>query len=204
MSEQQIIAVVGGTGAQGGGLVRAILKDDGEAEEVVQETYLRAFTHLEGLVEVTSLSAWLARVATNEALMRLRRRHPMMELSEVSDQDLEIGISIQSTPDSPEAAAARGEIRGLLEAAIDELPLGFRAVFVLRALEEMSVEETADCLGLRQETVKTRFYRAKRGLRRSLSAQLHATLDEAFPFAGARCDRIVANVCAELGLVERA
>ena len=105
--------------------------------------------------------------------------------------------------DSPEAAAARGEIRGLLEAAIDELPLGFRAVFVLRALEEMSVAETADCLGLRQETVKTRFYRAKRGLRRSLSAQLQATLEEAFPFAGARCDRIVATVCAQLGLVER-
>ncbi|MEM7222192.1 MAG: RNA polymerase sigma factor [Pseudomonadota bacterium] len=185
-------------------IARSILKDEAEAEEVVQETYLTAFTHLEGLVEVTCLSAWLARVATNQALMCLRRRQPTTELNEVSDQEIALEPIGGAAPDSPEAAAARSEIRGLLESAIDDLPLDFRTVFVLRALEEMSVAETADCLGLRQETVKTRFHRAKRGLRRSLSAQLQATLVEAFPFAGRRCDRIVAAVCQRLGLSQQA
>lgn len=188
---------------------RSILGNEAEAEEVVQETYLKAYTRLDGFAGRSGLTTWLVRIAVNEALDRLRRRMPLADLDELTDSSMSAGTSL--TPSmaalggmaSPEASAARGEIRDLLESAIDALPQAQRSVFVLRALEQFSVEDTSNSLGIPIATVKTRFHRAKRHLRRSLSNTLQSALGDSFPFAGRRCDRVVAGVLARLGLESR-
>jgi RNA polymerase sigma-70 factor, ECF subfamily len=170
-------------------VARTILRDDAEAEEALQDAYLRAFAGIGAFKGEASLATWLTRIAINEALMRLRRRRDTSEL------DFE-------TPDpapSPEQNAARRELRGLVERALDSLPADFRAVFILRAVEQMSVEEAAAALGIPQATVKTRFFRARRHLRDLLGEALAAALGDSFPFAGARCDRLVGRVLARLG-----
>ncbi len=182
-------------------LARSILRDDAEAEDAVQETYLRAFTRLDAFRGEASLATWLTRIIMNESLGRLRRRRPTAEL-ECADQEAMSGSAAasSSTLPSPEGQAARAEIRRLVESAIDALPANFRTVFILRAVEQLSVEETAACLGILAETVKTRHHRAKRLLREALSRELGGMLEGAFPFAGARCDRINERVLARLGL----
>jgi RNA polymerase sigma-70 factor (ECF subfamily) len=187
-------------------LARSIVKDDSEAEDVLQESYIRAFTKLEGFRGEASLGTWLATIVANEALQRVRRRRPTVELDAIAETQAASGED--GTPQSegarPEHEAARHEIRRLIERAVDKLPLDFRAVFVLRAIEQMSIEETAVALGIRPETVKTRFHRANRQLRAALGADLDRIFDSAFPFLGARCDRIVAAVLARLGVAARA
>ena len=189
-------------------LARSILKDDSEAEDTVQEVYVRAFSGLKDFRNDASLSTWLSRIAINEALICLRKRRPMAELKEVDEMALCIGnpeLAAFGIHDrgNPEELATRREIRALLERAIDALPTAFRSVFMLRAVEQMSVEETADCLGILEQTVKTRFHRARRLLRKALGVEITALLPEAFPFADARCDRIVAATLSRLELVER-
>ena len=189
---------------------RSILKDEAEAEDVVQETYIRAYLKLDQFAGNASLSTWLVRIAINEALMRRRKTAPlngMDAMTDLSDEtNPETGLNGfglwagRGVPDNPEAGAARGEIRRFLEQAIDQLPAPFRTVFMLRAIEEFSTEDTAACLGIPQATVKTRFHRAKRLLREGLSQQLEAMLADTFPFAGSRCDRIVAGVLGRLEL----
>jgi RNA polymerase sigma-70 factor (ECF subfamily) len=187
-------------------LARGILDDDAEAEEAVQESYVRAFTHLGGFKGESSLATWLARIVCNEALGRLRRRRPTVDLDDVSDTlaaDGE-GGAIAEEAINPEHAVARHEIQRAIEAAVAALPSSFRAVFMMRAIEQMSIEETATCLGIPPDTVKTRFHRANRLLRQALSAQFAAILDGAFPFAGARCDDLMSRVLERLppGIVE--
>jgi RNA polymerase sigma-70 factor (ECF subfamily) len=183
---------------------RSILRDDSEAEDAVQEAYVRAFTHLAEFRGDAELSTWLTRIIINEAMGRLRRQRPTVELA-VLDAPQEnpnarvIPFPLGDNADNPERSAARREIRRLLECAIDELPEPFRLVFVLRAVEEMSIEETASYLKLRPETVKTRLHRARRLLRQKLDAHLASALTDAFPFAGARCARIVEAVLDRLG-----
>lgn len=186
-------------------LTRSILKNDAEAEEVVQETYVKAFTHQADMAKVENLPAWLARIAVNEAISQLRRRKPEASLELMTDGEINDGpdgMAGRATGD-PEIAAARSEIRRALEAAIDDLPQAFRTVFVLRAIEEFSVEETAACLDIPSDTVKTRFHRAKRNLKQALDQQVQAALSGVFPFAGERCDRIVAKVLARPELQAR-
>jgi len=185
-------------------VARGVLNDEAEAEDVVQETYVRAFTHLDGFRGEAQLSTWLTRIALNEALGRLRRRRTMVSLNAVdaiSDQGEARVIYLPSARQNsdPEAAAARAEVRRLLECAVDQLPDPFRMVFVLRDIEEMSTEETAAHLGLRPETVKTRLHRARRLLRQSLNRTLLSALADAFPCAGARCARITEAVLHKLG-----
>ncbi|HSH38884.1 MAG TPA: RNA polymerase sigma factor [Chthoniobacterales bacterium] len=174
-------------------LARGILRDDSEAEDAVQEAYVRAFMHLTEFRGDAKLSTWLTRIALNEALGRLRRQRLTVELTVLDSAHERRGAEIIPFPltdaaaDNPERSAARREIRHLLERAVDDLPEPFRIVFVMRAIEEMSVEETAAYLNLRPETVKTRLHRARRLLREKLDAQLASTLTDAFPFAGARC-----------------
>ncbi|HEY1261454.1 MAG TPA: RNA polymerase sigma factor [Stellaceae bacterium] len=183
-------------------LARGVVGDDWEAEEVVQEGYLRAFTHLDSFRGGSSLATWLARIVLNEALGRLRRRRPTVDF----DETAEIAADPENAPASlrdeacPERATARREVGRAIERAVDQLPASFRAVFIMRAIEQMSVEETALCLGIPAETVKTRLHRANKLLRRALSAEFGAILDHAFPFLGARCDRMVAGVLERLGL----
>jgi RNA polymerase sigma-70 factor (ECF subfamily) len=182
---------------------RSILKDDAEAEDAVQEAYLRAYRAMGGFRDEAKLSTWLVRIVANEALGRLRKRSRGAEVIRLDDDaqpDTEAAEEKvnQAIPERPEAGALRAETRRLLEHKIDALPEAFRAVFVLRALEEMSVEETAVALDLPQATVRTRFFRARGLLREALAREVDGALHEAFSFAGARCDRIVAGVLARL------
>ena len=184
-------------------LARGILDDDAEAEEAVQESYVRAFTHLSGFKGESSLATWLARIVCNEALGRLRRRRPTVDLDDLSETlaaDGEGGAVVEEAI-NPESAVARQEIRRAIETAVAALPPAFRAVFMMRAIEQMSIEETASCLDIPADTVKTRFHRANRLLRQALTAQFAAILDGAFPFAGARCDQLMNRVLDRLQLV---
>ena len=185
-------------------VARSVLNDDAEAEDVVQETYVRAFTHLDGFRGEAQLSTWLTRIALNEALGRRRRRRTTIALKDIdaiNDQGEARVIYLPSArqDSDPEAAAAQAEVRRLLERAVDQLPDPFRVVFVLRDIEEMSTEETASHLGLRPETVKTRLHRARRLLRQSLDRTLSSAVNDVFPCAGARCGRITETVLQRLG-----
>ena len=185
-------------------VARAVLHDDGEAEDVVQESYVRAFAALADFRGDSSLATWLTRIALNEALGRLRRRRPTVDIetfaSTTRSDARVIPFPLMSPDMDPEQSAARQDVRRLLERAIDALPEPFRVVFVLRDVEELSIEETAAQLGLRPETVKTRLHRARRQLREALDAELASALTDAFPFAGARCARITDAVLKRLGM----
>ena len=188
-------------------VARGVLGNDAEAEDVVQEAYVRAFTHLDAFRGEARLSTWLTRIALNEALGRIRDRRPTTDLKHldaINEQGEARVIFLPSVrqDSNPEASAARAEVRRLLERAVDQLPPPFRSVFVMRDIEEMSVEETASQLGLRPETVKTRLHRARRLLRQALHETLASTLVDAFPFAGARCTRMTEAVLDRLGIVE--
>ncbi|SEB17423.1 RNA polymerase sigma factor [Variovorax sp. YR216] len=180
---------------------RSILRSDDEAEEALQEAYLRAWRAIGSFREEARLSTWLARIVINEALARLRRRSAqVIPLDTAIDAAADTGASWEEAdPDlQPERIAMRQEIRNLIEHRIDRLPEAYRTVFVLRAVEEMSVSETAEALQLNEATVRTRFLRARGMLREHLSRDIDVALGDAFSFAGARCDRIVAGVLARL------
>jgi RNA polymerase sigma-70 factor (ECF subfamily) len=183
-------------------LARGILRNDGEAEDVVQETYVRAFTHLADFRGDSSLSTWLSRIAMNEALGRLRRQRPGVELSSLPQGVLEaqiIQFPLLSATDDPEKSMAQREIQHVVEVAIDELPEPFRMVFITRVVEGMNVEETAEILDLKPETVKTRLHRARAMLRDNVEKKAGPVVMDAFPFAGRRCDRLTAAVLKRLG-----
>lgn len=178
-------------------LVRAMLGNDAEAEDALQETYFRAFAALDGFAGNSSLQTWLTAIALNEARGRLRRRRDLAGLADITETELSDAMHRHSAmlPQAdPEEVAARAEMRLLLDRAIDELPPHFRSVFVLRAVEQLSVRETATSLDIPEETVKTRFHRARGLLRRSLGEVMRDALPEIFAFDGERCDRIVAAV----------
>jgi len=182
-------------------LARGILRNDAEAEDVVQETYVRAFTHLDSFRGDSSLATWLARIAMNEALGRLRRQHPSVEWTSLPPGVLEAQI-IQfplSASSDPEKTMAQREIQHVVEHAIDDLPEAFRIVFITRVIEGMNVEETAEILGLKPETVKTRLHRARTMLRDNIEKKVGPVVMEAFPFAGKRCDRLTEAVLERLG-----
>ena len=183
-------------------MVRSILRNDSESEDVVQETYVRAFTRLDSFRAEASFSTWLTRIAMNEALGRLRRKRPTVGWQAESEN--QIGAEVIQFPAShsdsdPERTMAQREIRALLENAIDKLPIGFRSVFVARLVEGLSIEETALSLGLKAETVKTRLHRARALLRKELEEQFDTALTGAFPFDGRRCDRLTEAVLRRLG-----
>ena len=185
-------------------LARGILRNDGEAEDVVQETYVRAFTHLTDFRGESSLSTWLSRIAINEALGRLRRQRPSVEISSLPQGALEaqiIQFPLSSAADDPEKSMAQREIQHVVEGAIDELPEPFRLVFMTRVVEGMNVEETAEILDLKPETVKTRLHRARAMLRDNVEKKIGPVVMEAFPFAGRRCDRLTEAVLKRLGFI---
>jgi len=182
-------------------LARSILRDDAEAEDALQEAYLAAYRNIGAFRGGSRLSTWLARIVINQAYARLRkRRHlaPVIPLEpaggERAEQRFEEGSMGDDSVERPEGAAMRSELRRILERRIDELPEQFRTVFVLRDVEELSVEETAQCLDLPPATVRTRAFRARTLLRESLARDLDVATVDAFGLAGERCDRIVAKV----------
>ena len=184
-------------------VARSVLRSDSEAEDAVQEAYMRAFRALSTFRSEARLSTWLTRIVLNEAMGRVRRSRPTAELSAI---DSEAGRSsaelimfpTRGEPD-PERSTAHREMARILERAIDRLPDIFRVVFVLRAVEEMSVEETAEHLGLPEATVKTRLHRARRLLRQEIEAEIGSAFSEAYSFAGVRCARMTETVLARLG-----
>ncbi|HEU0198838.1 MAG TPA: RNA polymerase sigma factor [Burkholderiaceae bacterium] len=186
---------------------RSILRDDTEAEDCLQSAYLLAYRAIASFAGHAKLSTWLARIVINEALARKRqtaRRGVVVPIDGATDTDdlAQAGAfaaaRVSQTP-GPEHEAMRHELGVLIERRIDALPEVFRGVFVLRAIEELSVEETAALLDIPEATVRTRFFRARGLLRESLAQDVDTALDSAFAFAGARCDRIVAAVLDRLG-----
>jgi len=182
---------------------RAILRDDAEAEDCVQEAYLQGFRSIAAFRGESKLSTWLTRIVVNQALGTMRKRKKEdsdISLDNVLDLDGHVRGASASVgePEQPEASALREEMRRILERNIDQLPSAFRTVFMLRALEEMSAQETAECLGIPEATVRTRFFRARSLLRESLEKDVDVALEGAFAFDGARCDRIVQAVLDRL------
>jgi RNA polymerase sigma-70 factor (ECF subfamily) len=180
---------------------RSILRSDAETEDAVQDAYLNAWRALGTFRDDAKLSTWLVRIVLNEALKRVRRRasNVVMFDSGAPLEEAQPEPVMEADDDQqPEIAASRAEMRRLMEARIDELPELFRTVFMLRAVEEMSVEEVSAALNIPEATVRTRFFRARAQLRESLSRDMDFALEDAFSFDGARCDRIVAGVLAAI------
>src|SRR5688572_10745758 len=179
---------------------RAILKDDAEAEDALQEAYIKAYRMMGEFRGEARLSTWLGRIVVNEALMR--RRKDLRRSGIIPFQPNTTIEDLHRIPDdmrdTPEAAAQRAQMRKLIETKIDELPDAYRPVFVLRAVEDMSVEETSDILQIPEATVRSRFFRARSLLRESLAKEVDLACGDAFSFAGARCDRVVAGVMKRL------
>ena len=184
-------------------VARGIVRNDSEAEDIVQEAYVRAFTHLESFRGDSSLATWLSRITINEALGRLRAQRPTVDLVTFESQRTAaeiIQFPLTSKSDDPEKTMAQRQILQLVEQATDNLPEVYRIVFITRVIEGMSVEDTAEILNLRPETVKTRLHRARKLVREQLDKQIGPVLMDAFPFAGRRCERLTQGVLQRLGI----
>ena len=178
-------------------LARATMRNDAEAEEALQEAYIAAYRGMAGFRGESTLATWLSRMVLNECLGRLRkgaRRQNVIPMV-TSDEMDSIHANEQEVPDK---VLVRSEMRALIERKLGELPEDFRLVFVLRSVEELSVEETADSLGIEQATVRSRHFRARSLLRESLAREIDVAERDLFDFGGARCDRTVAAVNARL------
>jgi RNA polymerase sigma-70 factor (ECF subfamily) len=186
-------------------IARGILRNNTEAEDAVQDAYVSAFAHLASYRGESTLATWLSRIVVNEALGRLRRRRPTVDITALesvrSEADI-IQFPLSTPSDDPERTMAQRQILQLVEQATDNLPEVFRLVFVTRVIEGMSVEETSELLGIKPETVKTRLHRARQLVRDQLDKQIGPVLMDAFPFAGRRCERMTECVMARLGFAE--
>jgi RNA polymerase sigma-70 factor (ECF subfamily) len=180
-------------------VARAILRDDSEAEDVMQHAYVAAYAHLDQYAGRARFSTWLTRIAVHEALARARRRHRERQASLPWQVDEDATSLLPSSWPDPEQQVLDGELRSLLESAIGALPMVYRSVIVLRDVEGMSTEETAECLGLSADVVKTRLHRARARLRRAL-VQRDGLVAVPYPFHLSRCDRVVRAVFERLGL----
>lgn len=178
-------------------IARAVLSDAVEAEDVMQDAYVRAYQHLEQFDGRAKFSTWLSKIALHEALARRRRRQRFVELEDVLQADKNSMITMANTP-NPEQTALTRTLSGMLEAAIDTLPQAYRTVFVLRDVESLNTTETAESLGISEATVKVRLHRARAMLRREIYERTGAASAAAFEFMGERCDRMVAVVLAEI------
>jgi RNA polymerase sigma factor (sigma-70 family) len=180
-------------------LARATLRDDAEAEDALQEAYLSAFRAMGSFRGDSTLATWLSRMVLNECLGRLRKSARRQNVIPLVTSDEVETTAPDDERDRPEKVLVRAEIRAMLERKLDQLPEDFRTVFVLRAVEELSVEETAACLGIPEATVRSRHFRARGLLRESLARDFDVAERDVFDFGGAHCDRIVAGVMARLG-----
>lgn len=178
-------------------VARGILRDDAEAEDVMQDAYVRAYEHLDQFAGRAPFSAWLTRIAVHEALGRLRLRKRNSQLDD-TEQDGELSMNMVETSPDPEQRASRAELGQLLEEALLDLPEQYRTVMMLRDIEELSTSETAAALELTEENVKVRLHRGRAMARGWLLARVGANAKSAFPFMGVRCDRVVSGVLARL------
>jgi RNA polymerase sigma factor (sigma-70 family) len=182
-------------------LARAVLRDRAEAEDALQDAYLQAYRGLNQFRGEASLATWLSRLVLNECLARMRRstrrRNVIPMVSADAEEDVN-KVAVDSS-ERPDSSVARMQMRDMLERKVDELPENFRAIFVLRSVEEMSVEETAACLGIPEATVRSRHFRAKSLLREALAQELDLAERDVFEFGGKHCDGLVARVLKKLG-----
>lgn len=181
---------------------RGVVADEAEAQDVVQEAYLRAFSKLEAYRGESALGTWLARIAFNAAVDLARRKGRLVQWGGHDplddDADPENPMTQSTGSETPDAAAERAEVRDILQSAIEKLPPIYRSVFILRAVEEVSVDEAAHCLQVSDAVIRTRYLRARAMLRDAISQQVEIHAPEALQFAGAHCDAVVSNVMAEL------
>lgn len=182
-------------------VARAILGNDTEAEDVMQEAYVRAFTHLDQFENRAKFSTWLTKIAVHEALARVRKSKRSESLDSEADSEMEARREPMSNTRSPEEQMFGAQMKALLENAIDSLPDTYRAVFVLRELEEMSTAETAEALAVSEEVVKTRLHRARAMLQSTLYSRVGASTPDAFDFHLSRCDRVVNAVLARIQIL---
>lgn len=183
-------------------IARGVVRNDAEAEDVVQEAYMRAFASLDAFRGDASLATWLSRIVINEALGRLRKKKRMAAMPENAEAEIirfPLNPSDLNPGDDPERTMAQRQILALVERATDSLPDVYRTVFVARVIEGLSIEETADLLDVRPQTVKTRLHRARALVRKALDDEIGPVLLDAFPFAGRRCERLTQAVMKRLG-----
>jgi RNA polymerase sigma-70 factor, ECF subfamily len=183
-------------------IARAILRNDADAEDAVQDAYVSAFANLASYRGESALATWLSRIVMNEALGRLRRKRTTVDLAALEHQRSEaeiIQFPLSTLNDDPERTMAQRQILQLVEQATDNLPEAFRLVFVTRVIEGMSVEETSELLGIKPETIKTRLHRARQLVRDQLEKEIGPVLMDAFPFDGRRCQRMTEAVMKRLG-----
>jgi RNA polymerase sigma-70 factor (ECF subfamily) len=179
--------------------IRSIVSDEVEAEDVLQDVWVRAYEHLNQFLGLSSFSTWVTRIAIYEALGRNRKRKRWTPLEDLEGEIVPEANRRRATDDTPETEAMRGQLRQMLNAAVDALPPTYRSVFVLRDVQQLSTSETADCLELSEEAVKTRLHRSRALLRRELESRIGPAVTELYTFLGPRCDRTVARVLERIG-----
>jgi RNA polymerase sigma-70 factor, ECF subfamily len=182
-------------------VARSILRNDNEAEDLIQDTYVRAYSHLDQFSGRSKFSTWLTKIAFYEALARKRKSYRFVSMNhgEEGDQDME---RFASSVKDPENNLIKLQMKEILESAVDSLPEKYRIVFILREIEEMSTEETSDCLGIGIETVKSRLFRARAMLRQEIDARTAGVTRSLFQFGAERCDRVVSKVLKQIEGIE--
>ncbi|MEQ9618374.1 MAG: RNA polymerase sigma factor [Deltaproteobacteria bacterium] len=183
-------------------VARAILRDEKEAEDVMQGAYVRAYTHLNQFAGRAKFSTWLTKIAVHEAQARIRQRSRFVDIGTTQNSGGGgMNTFASNTPD-PEQQALSRELNAVLEDAVDALPEAYRSVFMLRKIEEMSTAETAECLDISEENVKTRLHRARSLLREEIYTRVGTIAADIFQFAGPRCDRVVLAVFDKIKLLQ--
>ena len=180
-------------------VIRSVVMNDDETEDVLQEAWVRAYEHLDQFAGRASFSTWVTRIAFHEALARTRKNRRWTPLENPEGEIMAEAERRQTTAETPEMQAERSQLGRMLQAAVDALPETYRSVFLLREVEQLSTTETAECLELSEEAVKTRLHRSRALLRRDLESRLGPAISEAYAFLGARCDRIVMRVLERIG-----
>lgn len=180
-------------------VARAVLNDDTEAEDALQESWLQAYSHIQSFRSESQITTWLTRIVLNECYSRLRKHRATVEIQDIGpDMSHVVNFPTRFGMEDPAHQAGRLQARELIERAIETLPEAYRVVFMMRAVEEYSTEETATALGVRTEVVKTRLHRARNLLRKALHATLEPLVHESFSFLGLRCARITQSVMNQI------
>jgi RNA polymerase sigma-70 factor (ECF subfamily) len=181
-------------------VIRSVATNDIDAEDILQETWVRAYEHLDQFEGRASFATWVTRIAFHEALARSHKSKRWTPLENAEGNIMAEADRRQATAETPETQAMRGQLGQLLQSAVDALPESYRSVFMLREVEQLSTSETAECLDLSEEAVKTRLHRSRALLRKELQNRLGPAITESYAFLGTRCDRIVSRVMERIGV----
>lgn len=180
-------------------IIRSVVRDDSEAEDILQDAWVRAYGHLEQFEGRASFPTWVSRIAFNEALARARKSRRWAPLEDSGGSIMPEVNRSRSSVENPEAQVIRKQLGEILQSAVESLPETYRVVFVLREIEQLNTNETAQSLGISEEAVKTRLHRSRALLRREVADRVGPAVAETYTFLGARCDRVVARVMTRIG-----